>query len=304
MSGFAIVERPGIAHADRESWLATRRQGLGASEVAAILGTDPFKSAFQVWAEKTGNVEPDDLSGNEAVEFGIRLERPIAEAYAERSGRQVEMWPAFQIVKHLDYDWLRCTPDAVQHDDARGEGLVQIKTTHAFNAKEWGDEPPLSYQCQVQTEMAVTNASWATLVVLIGGQKLRYFDVARNDRFIEAMLPTLQEFWAAVQANEPVAVDGSLATARVLAKLYPEDNEEVIQLPPEAEEWTATIEQAKAAIKAAEETKTEAENFLKAALGNAAIGLLADGSKWAWRTQSRKGYVVEPTTFRVLRKLK
>lgn len=300
----AVTTTGFIRAGSREEWLANRRGGIGASDVAAILGVNPYRSAFQVWAEKTGNVEPDDLSDNEAVEFGIRLEAPIAQAYADRSGRQVAMWPQYQIAKHLEHDWLRCTPDATQHDDVRGDGLVQIKTTAAWNAKDWEDGPPLHYQCQVQAELAVMNADWATLVVLIGGNRLRYFEVERNQRFVDAMIPKLAEFWAAVTTNQPPEVDGSVGTAKVLAKLFPDDSGEVVELPDEAAEWADTLETAKATIKEMEALKTDAENHLKAAIGNAAIGLLPDGSKYSWKTQHRKGYVVEPTSFRVLRKLK
>lgn len=293
-----------IRAGSREEWLENRKGGIGASDVPAILGVNPYKSAFQVWAEKTGNVEPDDLSGNEAVEFGIRLESPIAEAYAARSGRKVAMWPPFQIAKHVEFDWLRCTPDATQFDEIRGEGLVQIKTTAAWNAKDWEDGPPLHYQCQVQAEMAVVNADWCTLVVLIGGNRLRYFDCERNQRFIEAMIGKLAQFWASVVTNQPPEVDGSLGTAKVLAKLYPEDSGEVVELPAEAAEWADSLEACKSTIKEMEALKTDAENRLKAAIGNAAIGLLPDGSKYSWKTQHRKGYVVEPTSFRVLRRMK
>lgn len=288
---------------DREEWLVNRTKGIGASEVASILGVDKFRSAFQVWAEKTGNAPPEDLSGNEAVEFGCRLERPIAEAYAARTGRTVEMWPQFQIAVHAYYPWLRCTPDATQLCESLGPGLVQIKTTHAFNAAEWEDGPPLAYQVQVQAEMAVMNSKFCTLVCLVGGQKLRYHDVMRNDKFIESMIATLADFWAAVLSKEPVAVDGSVATTKVLSRLYPADNDELVQLSIDAMKWTAEIEDAKATIKEAQARKTLFENMLKAEMKDATYGIMPDGSRWSWKTQHRKGYVVEPTEFRVLRRL-
>ena len=53
---------------EREAWLAGRRNGIGASDAPAALGISPFKSRGDLWAEKTGLVEPPDLSDNEAVE--------------------------------------------------------------------------------------------------------------------------------------------------------------------------------------------------------------------------------------------
>lgn len=288
----------------RESWLAERKTCIGASDSPSVLGINPFKSAFQLWAEKTGLAEADDLSSNEAVEFGIRLERPVAEAFAERSGREVEMWPAFSLVRDPERQFISCTPDAVQQCPDRGEGLVQIKTTSAFKASDWADGPPLYYQVQVQQELHVTGFTWGTVVVLIGGQKLRWFDVQRNDRFIAAFLPKLEEFWRLVQQQIPPEVDGSAATAKVLAKLHPDDDGSEVLLPTEAADWTDEIDAAKEQIKAAEAMKQAAENRIKAAIGNATFGLLPDGSRWSWKSQTRKSYVVDEATFRVLRRSK
>lgn len=288
----------------RESWLAERMTGLGASDAAAVLGQSPWKSPFQLWAEKTGNVEPDDLSKNEAVEFGIRLEPTIAKAFADRTGRAVEMWPQFQIVRDPERRWMTCTPDAWQVDMSRGEGLVQIKTTSAFNAGDWVDEPPLHYLIQCQHELAVTGHEWGTLVVLIGGQRLRYFDFERNDKFIAALIPRLEDFWQRVVDRMPPDVDGSLATAKILAKLHPNDSGETVMLPLDAAGWTEQIAIAKQQIKDAEAVATNFENQLKAAMGDATYGLLPDGSRWSWKTQTRKSYVVQESTFRTLRKLK
>lgn len=290
--------------AERDAWLEARRTGIGASDSPAILGLSPWKSAFQVWAEKRGDVDSEELDGNEPAEFGIRLEEPIAMAYADRSGRKVTMWPREKITRHGEYNWLTCTPDATQHDEIRGDGLVQVKTTSAFKASDWSDGPPLMYLVQCQQEMAVMNYGWSTLVVLIGGQKLRYFDIDRNQAFIDALIPKLQNFWELVQSGESPDVDSSMATAKILARLHPDDSGETIILPQEAADWTETIASCESQIKSLEEMVTGAKNNLKAALGDATFGVLPDGSMWSWKTQSVSGYVVKPRTQRVLRKVK
>lgn len=290
---------------NREQWLQERMKGLGASDCAAALGVSPWKSPFALWAEKTGI--PDDIADNEAVEFGIRLERPIAEAYAERRGVRVELWPQFEIVSHPRHPWLRCTPDALQWAPSEvwnDESLVQIKTSSAFKASEWADGIPLHYEVQLQIEMAVTGHQSNTLVVLIGGQRLRYFDRERNDKFIAAVIPRLAEFWERVETRTPPDVDGSIATAKVLAKLHPDDSGETIVLPEDAMQWTRQISRASEAIEEAEERKQLAMNRIKAAMGDATFGMLPDGSRWSWKTQQRKGYTVEPSSCRVLRKVK
>jgi putative phage-type endonuclease len=291
------------ASTSREAWLDDRLTGIGASESPIVLGLSPFKSLFQLWAEKTGEAPRDDAD-NEPAEWGLRLERPICEAFAERTGRRVSLWPPYSLVRHEELHWLVATPDAVQTDANRGHGLVQIKTTSAFNAADWSDGPPLFYQVQCQHELHVTGFEWGTLCVLIGGQKLRTYDYELNPKFIAALLPKLEAFWRSVVDRVPPPVDGSLATARVLARLHPYDNGETVMLPQDALEWTVQRQEAIEQIEAAEAIKTEMDNRLKAAIGDATFGLLADGSRWSWKTQNRRGYTVEPTTCRVLRKLK
>ena len=40
----------------RIDWLLDRRKGIGGSDVAAIMGLNKWKSAYQIWLEKTGQV--------------------------------------------------------------------------------------------------------------------------------------------------------------------------------------------------------------------------------------------------------
>ena len=228
---------------DRTAWLAERQGGVGGSDAAAALGKSPWKSRFQLWSEKVGLVEPPDLSENEAVEWGLRLEGPIAIAYRERSGRRVEIEPRYTIRHHAEYDWLLASLDATQEaEDKPGVGTLQIKTASAWNDDDWKDEPPPYYQIQLQHEMAAAGLQWGTLCVLIGGQKMRWFDQPRNETFIEAMIDQEQAFWLLVKSETAPEVDGSEETARILKALYPIDNGESVALPDDAAEWDTTLQ--------------------------------------------------------------
>jgi len=289
----------------REQWLEDRRSGIGASEAAAAIGVSPYKSAIELWAEKCGLVDAPDLSGNEPVEFGVRLEPVILDAYASRSGRKV--WPHEQntIVRHRQHSWLSCTPDAWQLvEGVEDDSLVQIKTAGAFVAEEWRDGPPLHYEVQCQHEMLVTDTKVNTIVVLIGGQKLRYFDLTRNEKFIAALVPKLEEFWRCVETRTPPAVDHSQACAKALFKLHPFDNGESVALPAEATEWDAELQDAKARAKELDAFITERENMFKASIGENTFGVLPDGHRYSWKSQTRAEYTVPESTFRVLRRLK
>jgi len=283
--------------------LEGRRQRLGASEAAIALGASPYGSAFELWCQKTGAISPDDLSDVEHVQWGVNLERPILEEYGRRTGRTIAYyWPQDKWVTHSEIPWLSCTPDAFQ-DREGSRGIAQVKNTGEYSRSLWHDGPPLHVQIQVQTEMEVCGFDWGTIVVLIGGNKLRYFDVERNQSFINAMLPVLKEFWDRVENGDPPLADGSFATSRALAKLYPGDNGSEVELPAEAAEWDSELLLLKQEIKSLEQLKGLLENRLKAAIGDATLALIPGGGAYSFKQQTRKAYEVKESTYRVLRRL-
>jgi len=289
---------------DRERWLAERRTGIGGSDAAAVLGVNPWKSALEVWAEKVGLMDPPDLSENEAVEFGTKLEGVVLETLAERTGRHIERWPQTRIVRHPEKSWLLCTPDAFEHDPDKGRGIVQAKTTSAYRLRDWqGDEPPLHYQVQIQHEMAATGCEWGTLCCLVGGQRFLWFDVRRNDRFVEAMLKREAHFWRLVETQTPPEPDGSPGADKVLGKLYADESGESVTLPPEALEWDTELAEIRKQLSALQERKRALEQKLKAAIGHASVGVLPDGTIWTYKTVHRREHVVKATTYRQLRRV-
>ena len=62
-----------------ETWLQYRRNGIGGSDAAAVIGLSPYKTARDVYFEKLGR-EPEDnnTSGWVAMEVGKRLEDLVA----------------------------------------------------------------------------------------------------------------------------------------------------------------------------------------------------------------------------------
>jgi len=295
-------ENPLVA---RDEWLENRMSGIGGSDAAAAIGASPYKSRFELWAEKRREIPAADLSDNEAVAFGHRLEPFIAEEFAHRTGRKVTRWPAYSIARHVEHSFMICTPDAQQISEHRDDpGLLQIKNTAAWFRSQWEEEPPLHVQVQLQHELAVVGAAWGTLVALVGGNRLIWHDYERNDSFIAQMIEAEAEFWALVKSGEPPAVDGSEGTSRAIKAMFPKDDGDSVRLPEEATEWDRELVATKATIKKLEEEKTLYENRIKLAIGEATEGLLSNGTVYSYKTQEHKAYTVEAATMRVLRRKK
>lgn len=293
-----------ITYPDRASWLEARRQGIGASDAAAILGLSPWTSAFGLYCEKLG-LRQRNPAETEAMAWGQALEPFVAARYTEQTSRSLHDLGRFAIRYANDPPWMHATLDREIRGDERGPGVLEIKTATAFKADEWADEAaPIPYLVQLQHQLAVTGFAWGALAVLIGGQRLKMLDVERNDRFIARLLEVEADFWDRLQRQDPPAVDASEATADVLSEVFPRDDGRVIALPDDAIEWDRLRLEAEEAIEKAKRQKTEAENKLKAALGTATKGIVASGIAYSWKTQTRKSYHVAAASFRVLRRVK
>lgn len=298
----SIVEQ----YADRQSWLNARRSMIGSSDVPAIFGVGyANQSPATIWYSKIGDdVTENDEETEKRMRIGKILEPALSDIFVVETGLQVIDPGEFTIYRHPALSWLGSTLDRqVIHDDY-GEIPLELKAVNYFNRNDWTGEPPLKFQVQVQQQMAVTGASHAYLMGLIGGDEPVIKLIERNQRFIDAMIVKLLDFWGFVERRELPPVDESEATAKVLAKLWPKDSGESVQLPPESMQWDAELVAAKATAKAAEATIKSLENKIKASIGSATDGVLPSGERYTWKHQSRKGYVVNDSEFRVLRRAK
>jgi putative phage-type endonuclease len=301
---------------DREKWLEKRQAGIGGSDAAAVMGVSPWKSPLALWAEKTGLVEQPNLEELEYIEWGQVLEEPIAKKYRQVTGRSLSDMGRYAILTSDLHPFMHTTIDRIIDLDASKPGLVpvpayaiglgdlSVKNVGFFQYGEWEEEPPLQYQIQLQHELVVTGLCWGSYAVLIGGQRFRWMDQPRNDKFISYLVEKEEEFWDMVQRGIQPAADASDSTREILLRLYPKDTGASIVLPEELQEARDKRQELKAQIKRAEEELQGFDNQIKAAIGNATIGLFPDGTGYSWKHQDRDPYTVSASDFRVLREIK
>src|SRR5512137_644666 len=157
-----------LRHADYQKWLATRATGIGSSDAAVILDLNPYKSRYALWAEKTGLVDPPDLSENESVEWGIKLEDPIAQKWSRVRDLAVVDHGRHAVRRCKEYSWMLATIDReILPKNGRGPGILEIKTTGAAHEGEWEEDAPIAYQAQLIHQMVVWGYTWGSLAVLI-----------------------------------------------------------------------------------------------------------------------------------------
>jgi putative phage-type endonuclease len=253
----------------KQEWLWNRKKGIGGSDASAILGFNPWKSAFELYIEKTSD-EVREID-NEAIHWGNVLENVVAEEFTRRTGIKVRR--RNQMLRHPKHEFMIANIDR----DVVGErALLECKTTNAFNIEAWeGEQIPPAYICQLQHYMAVLGYEKAYIAVLIGGQKFVWKEVERDDEFIELMIEAERNFWENhVLKGIPPEIDGTPSATELLNKMYPKDNGEIVMLESDkAEMLIEAIESIKAEVKEKQVLQKEYENKLKLMIGEAQTGV-------------------------------
>ena len=169
--------------ADRDAWLKMRTQGIGGSDAGTIVGLNPWKSKYELWLEKTGQVVPEDISDREPVYWGNRLEDIVAQEFTRQTGKKVRRHGMVQDEAH---PFLFANVDRMVAGEKAG---LECKTANGFKASLWeGDEVPASYYCQCQHYMLVTGLPIWYIACLVGGQHYVYKPIKRNEEDIQTLL--------------------------------------------------------------------------------------------------------------------
>ncbi len=191
-------------------WFALRADGITATDVSVIAGLNPYKTPFQLWAEKLGKYQPDPV-GPAAVR-GILLENTVAEFYEMETGRELRR--SNGIVRLKDIPWVMASLDRTVVGE---DGLVEIKTSAS---PRWNIYPiPPEVEAQVQWQMFVTGAPWVDVAALLGGLVFRIQRVEADYEFQTRLYQKAIAFRDAVKNGTPPALQGEDSDA--LASVIP-----------------------------------------------------------------------------------
>lgn len=156
-----------------------RKLGITATDIAAIVGKHPWRSALDVWLEKTGQREP--APGNTRTKWGELLEPVIRDDYAARHGARVDV-PG--TLANREHEWQLATPDGIVYlgGKVEPERGLEIKV-HAREAVISGslhygdpgtDDVPAHELIQCMWGMGVTGLPRWDLVPFISGSPDEY----------------------------------------------------------------------------------------------------------------------------------
>lgn len=283
----------------RADWLAARRLGIGGSDVPAILGLSRWRTPLQVWANKVG-IETEAPGTPYNLDRGHHMEPFLSEQLeADIPGLHVRHYTDAIVVG--SEPWMRYSPDGVADKtvgDVDEYALVEFKS-HPRGASEWDEGAPPHVVAQVQWGMVVCDLP-ACYVAVDLGTEFKWQRIPRDPDWLPMVLPKLRAFWALVESETPPPAEAE--DSDVLKRLYPEPTRKMVVLPPDFVESSERILALGGEIKRLTKELDGLKNKVKAAIGDAEVGVLPTGSgEWRWKVEHKDAYMVKPQDNRVLR---
>lgn len=189
-----------------QDWLEGRKRYIGASETAAVLGLDRYKTPYDLWKWKTapGVEEIGDSIGMQRASAGLRAEEMIATWLSEKYGLKIQRDNKIRIHTRLPY-W-SANLDRVIVSHPSGPGALELKTTSRESLKTWSiraDEPNpifMHHWCQVQAQMAISGFQWGAIGVMPadsfhGFGEPDLIEIERDEDFIRMAEEEVERFW-------------------------------------------------------------------------------------------------------------
>lgn len=154
----------------------------------------------EVYAEKIGAKEPEDLSDKEVVQMGLVMQEPIMREYARR--KQINFKDADYALYHPQHSFLASHFDYISED---GKTLYEVKNLGVHQRKKYGDDGSddvdLGYRVQCLHEATVHRIESVVLVVCFGGQEIVGFPQTFSADMMEIHIKEMAEFWGRIQSR-------------------------------------------------------------------------------------------------------
>lgn len=267
-------------------WLSIRvLLGIGASEVAAILGINPYSTPFAVWQTKVAD-EITEID-NDIMLFGNLVEPTILKYYEIKTGFKVRKDNKIHI--HKEYDCLFANLDGVYIDGTNG--TVECKSTVYSVYKNWANDEencvngiPLYYYCQIQHELSVTGFDFCDLAILITDKReLKIHRIIRDEEYIKKQNEFLVKWWD----YHVIGMIPPELTAKEYNFIEPFEGS-FIEANPETLEFIGLLKTRKETLKGLEKEIEHLENKIKLFLGDNELLTSGGSSLVTWKTQERK----------------
>lgn len=271
--------------ASRKKWEAIRREGIGGSDVAALFGlAGKWSSPRHVFEEKHGR---PTFRETEPAEIGREIEGFVARMFTKRSGLKTKM-PAGMIANNAR-PWMRANVDRYVLDaEGRIVAPLELKNRSEYQAEDWEDGVPDGPALQAHWYMAVGGWDHAYVAALVGGNKLRWFRLERDEEIIEELIGHCEAWYQRhIVEGFPPPADGLEATTSLLARLWEVREDAVVDI--DADKARALLDREQRMtdrVKVAEEELRRVQNEMRLLAGDAEIVRAGGQTMWTNKQNS------------------
>ena len=253
---------------DRAEWLKYRENGIGSSEVATIVGLNPFETPYQLWRRKIGLDAPKQE--NFAMKAGHYLEDAVSLFWQDETGQQVIKSSAGDwIIQDNKRKYLQVSPDRtfwlrdMPHNN-ENKGILEIKTTQKSIDE---DDIPKHWFVQLQYQLGVAGYKQGSLAWLTQGREFGYKDLMFVPDFYAWLVEEVDKFWIDNIQNKQEPTSANVQD--ILLKYNTHTEGKIVEVNEEVFKVYNELKQVKEELAEIEEHKTELENKIKMGFGDA-----------------------------------
>lgn len=252
---------------NREEWLGIRKAGIGSSEVATIVGLNPWETPYQLWRRKKGLDAP--VEENFAMKAGHYLEDAVSLFWQDATGREVIKRSAGDwIVRNDDKPFVQVSPDRTYWlSDSRtygNKGILECKTTQkSIDA----DDLPKHWFCQVRYQLGGAEMQHGSIAWLTAGRDFGYKDLALVPDFYGWLVEEVEKFWVdnILGDQEPEAISAQ----DVMIKYSRHTDGKILEVTDDVWQIYSALKGVREEISRLEKMKEDFEAKLKAGFGDA-----------------------------------
>jgi putative phage-type endonuclease len=266
-------------------WLDARRQCIGGSDVAAILGLSRWRSPWDVYMSKMKPIEGVDEPRHMAR--GRFLERAVAEWYAAEHQARLSFTNPFHLI-HGPEPWMAASPDALVNEFAWG---LECKTSRSlFGWGEQGsDKVPVEYSLQCHWYMACTGLErWDVAAFFTVHDEFRWYTIRRNqvihDHIVDACRAWRERY---IVGGEVPPIDGSTGASEYLKALFPRDENPSREAVGDEQDLSRKLNETNRKIRELETLRDGMKNALISRIGSDE-GLYWPGGRVTYKAQTSR----------------
>lgn len=295
-----------LIQSDQEDgWLKERGNGIGGSQVSAIMHRNPWETPLSLYGKMVGVID-DEMEDSDQLMLGRRFEGPILDIFSEKTSLEITHFD-YAVFHRKENPVHRFSPDALCF---QRQQLIEAKYVphnwqkeDEFSGKKFGDEgtdqAPFHILLQVLWGLYVLGKNWkeASIPAVLGG-KYSIFHVERDDEMIGIIVEAVNLFWKEVERGRKekdyvptFPTDGRDETSRAMLQLYGDvrGQIEVIEEPsPELLEAVLGYPDISAQMKELEHQKKMYAEEIKKGIAEKPGIIVADRQfKWSRFDQTR-----------------